>query len=92
LASLRELHKHAETLASLADSGNWEALALEAQRNPVLFAELSRHRPDGLSASEKTEARQLLNAVLTRYAAFRTRAEPWLRDVGQLLRDIDKHG
>lgn len=90
LASLQELHGHAQRLADLAGRGDWEGLTVEAGRNPALFAGLKLHASDGLTATERHEAQQLGAAIVACYQKVEIHLAPWLKDVAILLRDLGR--
>ncbi|MBK7899012.1 MAG: flagellar protein FliT [Azonexus sp.] len=88
LDSLRALAGHAERLLSLAQGGQWEALAEESSRHQLLFEAFAQTSPPALDAAERAEAKSLLAATLDRHAALSGHAGPWLADVGRLLETL----
>jgi len=91
LDCLRQLATQHENMARMADLLDWDGLTREWQDASNRFATLQKISLTGLSANERTQARELIEKLLTLQERISGQARPWMDQVRPLLDSFERH-
>jgi hypothetical protein len=92
LTLLRELATRHETMVSLANALDWDALDREWHAAESHFAVLMKRPPLAeLTGSDYAEAQQLIGRLLAQQKLITEKVRPWMEQVRPMLDSFDRY-
>jgi hypothetical protein len=91
LILLRQLNAHHETMSRMSDTLDWDGLEKTWQAAESSFSALLKTPLSDLPPSERTEARQLLENLLSLQKHISGQTLPWMDQVRPLLDSFERY-
>ena len=91
LSLLRELKHIHDEMAQRTARSDWQGAGTLWETAEARFAALKEISLTGLSGSERAEARQLIEALLSQQKTLSAQAQAWMDQARPLLESFDRH-
>jgi hypothetical protein len=91
LIHLRQLNAYHETMSRMSDALDWDGLEKTWHAAEASFSALLKTPLSGLPLSERTEARQLLENLLSLQKHISGKTLPWMDQVKPLLESFERY-
>jgi hypothetical protein len=91
LIHLRQLNAYHETMSRMSDALDWDGLEKTWHAAESSFSALVKTPVASLSVSERTEARQLIEKLLSLQKHISGKTIPWMDQVRPLLDSFERY-